>query len=90
MKNKTLTKEINSQLKIKSVKGFNFGNNKIQFTATGGLGLYHPTLGFVSFSKDKYGISVPYTPRGGRKALKEILDNGGLIKNNTIEFAKPL
>lgn len=84
-----LTQEINSQLRIKSTKGFRFGNDKVQFE-TSGLSLYHSTLGFISFSKDKYGINLPYIPQGGRKALKKILDDGGLLNYENVEFSKPL
>ena len=89
MKITNLTEEINSSLKIKSTKGFRFGNNKIQFE-TSGLSLYHPVLGFVSFSKDKYGLNIPYIPQGGRKALKSILESGGLLNYDNVEFVKPL
>lgn len=89
MKMENLTQEINSSLVIKSTKGFKFGNNKIQFE-TKGLGLYHPVLGFVSFSKDKYGINQPYIPQGGRKALQSVLDKGGLLEYDSVNFAKPI
>ena len=86
---KTLTQEINSNLKIKSTKGFKFGNDKFQFEMSG-LGLYHPVLGFVSFSKDEYGFDVPYIPRGGRKTLLSILNKGGLVDADTVNFVKPI
>lgn len=84
-----LTKEINSQLVIKSTKGMRFGNEKIQFESSG-LGLYHPVLGFVSFDKDKYGINIPYVPTGGRKALNQILAHGGLTSYDNAKWAKPI
>ena len=89
MEIKNLTQEINSSLIIKSTKGFKFGNNKIQFEIQG-FGLYHPVLGFVSFDTDKYGINIPYIPCGGRKALKSILNDGGLINYDSVKFAKPI
>lgn len=84
-----LTEEINSRLIIKSTKGMRFGNDKIQFESSG-LSLYHPVLGFVSFGKDKYGINIPYVPVGGRKALNQILSDGGLTDYANAQWAKPI
>lgn len=89
MKINTLTDEINSRLKIKSTKGFKFGNSKVQFS-TSGLGLYHDVLGFISFDKDSYGVAIPYIPQGGRRVLKDILNDGGLTSYSNMQFAKPI
>lgn len=84
---------INEQLfkecKIKSVKGFRFGNKLIQCEMAG-LALHHPLYGFVSFgSVDKqYNIELPYTPKGGRSVLKDLIASG-LTDYSGIKWIKP-
>jgi hypothetical protein len=68
--------QINSKLSIVKL-----GTQK--FKAIGGyylpkgFALKHPELGYLSFVED--GGEVPYNPIGGRKALKSILEAGGLL-----------
>ena len=77
------------ELKIKSTKGYKFVKDNVLMECLGGLGLFSPSKGFVSFDTDKYGIKIPYTPLGGRKALKEIINDLNK-KIDTLEFAKPI
>jgi len=85
--------EITNQLKIKSVKGLKFGNNKA-YCMPNGLALYHSKLGFICLGNinKEFNISIPYIPCGGRKALKEILEAGGLLTydSNEVTWIKPL
>lgn len=52
-----------------------------------GWGLYIAGKGFVKFKTDE-GF-VPYAPIGGRKSLQSILDSGGFIDYDSIEFILP-
>lgn len=87
-----LTEEINLGLVIKSVKNLKFGNEKVFYILDSGFALYHPVLGFVCFkySKDQYGLLQPYLPVGGKKVLESILNNGGFLSYDDIDFIKPL
>jgi hypothetical protein len=67
------TQQINSQLKIVKLGDQKFKTEGGYFKPTG-YALKHPELGYFSFDKD-----TPYNPIGGRKALKKILLDGGLL-----------
>lgn len=67
--------QINKALQIVKLKGQTFivpGG----FVRPTGYALHHPERGFLSFKGDSYS---PYTPIGGRKALRSIMDAGGLL-----------
>jgi len=85
--------EINKNLEIKSVKGLKFGN-KLGHCKPTGLALYHKDLGFLSFKEDNkekpHQIPTPYSPRGGKKALKSILENGGFTNYDSVEWIQPI
>lgn len=57
--------------------------------STCGWGLYIEGKGFLKFKHDTTSY-VPYSPCGGRKALESILEAGGLLNYNEIEFIKPV
>ena len=38
----------------------------------------------------KFGINQPYIPQGGRKVLQSILDKGGLLEYDSVNFIKPI
>jgi hypothetical protein len=63
--------------KIKSVKGYVFGNKNL--SAYTGLGLYNEKLGFVTFDNEN-----PYTPIGGRETLNHLLENGFVGENSHV------
>jgi hypothetical protein len=67
------TQQINSQLKIVKLGDQKFKKEGGYYKPTG-YALKHPVLGYFSFDKD-----TPYNPIGGRKALKNILESGGLL-----------
>ena len=74
-------------MKIKSVKGLKF-RNEIGvygvYTSKGCLALYEEGKGYVSLDN---GRSV-YVPVGGRKALQNIIDQGGFLTPPT--FVQPV
>lgn len=86
--------EITKGLQIIKLKGVKFGN-KLAFTKfEKGYALYHKELGFMAFKADNqnkpFGVAIPYTPSGGRKALQAILEAGGLIHYNDVEWLQPI
>ena len=76
---------------IKRLKDARFGNEKVQRVVTG-WALYEEGKGFVAFSchRDKFGILIPYIPRGGKKALQSILDAGGFVSFDGMEFVNTI
>jgi hypothetical protein len=79
------------QSKIKSIKGHRFGTARVQTESTG-FALYHSEYGFLSMGTNidpKFNIELPYTPRGGRKVLTELLQSG-LTDYNNITWVKPV
>ena len=59
-----------------------------------GYALYHPQLGYIGLGNrnEKFNIDLPYTPCGVCKALKEIIEAGGLLTydSSEITWIKPL
>lgn len=78
-------------MEIKRLKNARFGNKLICQVVTG-WGLYEHGKGWVAFSsdRDRYGILTPYTPCGGRKALQAILDAGGFVSFENMEYVQEL
>ena len=83
--------EITSKLQIKNINGLKFGNNKA-YCMPKGYALYHAELGFIGLGNrnEEYNIDLPYLPCGGRRALKEIIQAGGLTNYNEVIWIKPL
>ena len=50
--------------------------------------LYEEGKGYVAFSgdRDKFGILIPYIPVGGKRALQSILDAGGFVSFDGMEY----
>ncbi len=78
-------------MEIKRLKGVHFGNKLITKAVTG-YALYEEGKGYIAFSsdRDKYGILVPYLPRGGKKALQAILNAGGFTGFDGMEYVQEL
>lgn len=78
-------------MQIKRLKGAKFGNKLIARVVTG-WALYEEGKGYIAFScdRDKYGILIPYTPVGGKKALQAILNAGGFCSFDGMEYVKEL
>jgi anaerobic glycerol-3-phosphate dehydrogenase len=81
------TQQINSELKI-----IKLGTQKFK-TALGyyqptGYALKHPELGYFSFEEDKK--DYPYSPVGGRKVLKSILEAGGLLNFDNAKWLQEM
>lgn len=74
-------------MKIVRLKNERFG--KLAWhRVVSGYAFYEEGKGYIAFScdRDKYGILVPYIPRGGKKALQIILDDGGSISFDGMEY----
>lgn len=73
------TKRLNSKLKIVKLNGYKHGG-KIH----SGFAFVIPSRGVLAFKSDK----SPYTPIGGWKALKEIVEAGGFLNYSAVTFYK--
>jgi hypothetical protein len=81
--------EINSKLKIVNIKGRKFKVDGIGYIEVSkGFAFYVPELGYLKFECDK--TYVPYVPVGGRKACQEILDAGGMVNFEGIEWLREM
>lgn len=78
--------QINSELQIIKLSGQKFAVNKSSYIMPKGFALYHPIFGFLGFSD---GIT-PYQPKGGKKVLESILEQGGFISFDTMKWWKPI
>ena len=78
-------------MEIKRLKNTKFGTNKIARVVTG-WALYEAGKGWIAFSnaRDQFGILVPYIPCGGKKALQSILDAGGFVSFDGMEYVTEL
>lgn len=78
-------------MEIKRLKNTKFGTNKIARVVTG-WALYEAGKGWIAFSsdRDQLGILVPYIPCGGKKALQSILDAGGFVGFDGMEYVTEL
>ena len=78
-------------MEIKRIKNMKFGNKKIHTVVTGWC-LYEAGKGYVAFSadRDRFGILIPYIPCGGKKALQSILDAGGFVSFDGMEYVTEL
>lgn len=79
------TIQINQGLSIVKFNGERFQAPGGYYKPTGHA-LKHPELGFVAFG----GSDHPYQPRGGRKALKAILEAGGFNSFDGMNWLKPM
>lgn len=84
---KETTKQLNAQLQIVRLDGLQF-KAPIGVASTRGWGLYIEGKGYLKFKSDP--AFVPYAPCGGRKALESILEAGGLLNYNSMEFINPI
>lgn len=78
-------------MEIKRLKNAKFGN-KVFVAEVTGWAFYEEGKGWVAFSgdRDKYGILTPYIPVGGKKALQAILDAGGFVSFDGMEYVQEL
>lgn len=85
MTNEMITKN----LQIVSLKGIKFSSPSKQITVElKGYAFYNKDFGYLSFKSDNIGklVNVPYAPKGGKKALQEILNAGGFTSYDDIEW----
>ena len=55
-------------------------------------GFYVEGKGYIAFAsdRDKLGVLTPYTPSGGKKALQSILDAGGFLSFEGMEYVNAI
>lgn len=88
----TITDKLNSKLEIKIAKNLKFasGNDYVLFS---GHALFIAGYGYLRFAvssnKQDNEFKTPYSPMGGRKALKSIISAGGLLTYDGMEFVNP-
>ena len=72
--------------KLKEAKFFNAAGTIARIA--NGYAFYEDGKGWVAFSRDRdrFGILIPYIPCGGRKALQAILDAGGFVSMDGMEY----
>lgn len=85
---KETTKQLNAQLQIVRLDGLQF-KAPIGLANAHGWGFYIEGKGYLKFKSDTTSF-VPYAPCGGRKALESIMETGGLLNYNSIEFINPV
>lgn len=78
-------------MEIKRLNAVPFGTPAVYQLVTG-WALYEPGRGYYAFSsnRDRFGILAPYTPQGGRGALQAIIDAGGFLSMDGVEFVNPM
>ena len=79
-------------LTIKKIKEAKFANAAGTITrVANGYAFYEEGKGWIAFShdRDRFGILIPYIPCGGRKALQAILDAGGFVTMDGMEYVNP-
>lgn len=78
---------LNARLQIVRLDSYEFDTPKGRATVRG-WGFLIPGLGFVKFKHDA--DAVPYSPIGGKDALQSIIDSGGFIEYDSLEFVNPI
>ena len=88
------TEQINAKLQVVSTAGLSFGNKLVNVRIKNGYALFHEDLGYLSFkgcaTELSMWVQVPYSPAGGRRALQAIVDAGGMLEYDEIEWLQPL
>jgi len=81
---------INSKLEIVKLKEVKFYNSKNEYVVFTGHALYVKGMGYIRFKDSGNAQSdefkTPYNPKGGRKALKDIIKGGGFTSYDDLEF----
>lgn len=76
---------LNERLQIVRLDNYEFITPKGRATVRG-WGLLIPGMGFVKFKCD----AVPYAPNGGKRALQSIINDGGFVSYDDLEFINPI
>lgn len=84
-------KEFNNNLEIVNLKNKKFGTPD-KYVKVSGFGFKHKTKGFLVFTTSiKLDIPiVPYSPRGGHKALQNIMAQGGFLDIECFSFVNEM
>lgn len=81
------TIEMNNQLQIVKINNFQF-RHPLGTVACKGWAFFIPGKGFLKFKSDNN--FLPYVPLGGKKALQSIIETGGFIHFDDVEFINPV
>lgn len=79
---------LNNQLEIVNLKDYKFSTPK-GICSMHGFAFYIKGKGFVKFKADDE-LPVPFSPIGGKKALQSIIDAGGFIEYDSLEFVNAI
>ena len=79
------TTKIYEGLKLVKLKGQKFKGNMGYYEPNNHC-LYHPQLGYLAFK----GSQVPYSPQGGRKLLKQMLEGRGFSSFDGMVWLQPM
>jgi hypothetical protein len=82
------TQQINSELKIVKMDTQKFKTVDGYYQPKG-FSFKHPVLGYLSFTNSEHS-DAPYTPRGGKKALQQILNDGGLLNFDNAKWLQEM
>ena len=84
-------------MEIRKIKSAKFASNKFSTEimvaeVKNKWAFYEEGKGYIAYScdRDKFGFLIPYSPLGGRKTLEEILNAGGFLNMNGIEYVNPI
>jgi len=77
------------KLEIVRLKGKKFSEGTVTCECTGGFGLFAEGYGYLSFkaSNERKGVKSPYSNK--KKVLQTIIDGGGLVHYNDIDWLQP-
>ena len=84
-------------MEIRKIKSAKFASNKLKTeiawaTVKNKWAFYEEGKGYIAYScdRDKFGFLIPYIPCGGKKALEAILNAGGFLNMDGIEYVNPI
>lgn len=78
---------LNNRLEIVNLKDYRFNTPK-GICQMRGFAFYIKGEGFVKFKADE--LPIPYSPIGGKKALQSILNSGGFLEYDSLEFVNAI
>lgn len=87
MERTSQTIALNARIQIVNLRNYQFQTPKGICTLRG-WGMMIPGKGFIKFKHDE--LPVPYSPIGGKKALQSIMESGGFLEYDSLEFVNPI
>ncbi|GAC44046.1 hypothetical protein [Paenibacillus popilliae] len=80
------TVAINSSLEIVKMEDCHFRTlSMLGYYKVSGYAFRHPELGYVSYDGE-----IPFIPRGGKRTLQSILDDGGFISYDGMHWVREM